>query len=72
MLADESNDITIMPQINITNSTTAKIRFIIVFALSRSLLRAADSPSGTHYCLLMVHETISIPASRPTSDLTRN
>jgi len=32
MLADEFNDIPIMPQINITNSTTTKIRFITFFA----------------------------------------
>jgi len=58
MLADEFNDIPIMPQINITNSTTTKIRFITVFAPARSLLQAAESPLGTRYCLLMVHETI--------------
>jgi len=32
MLADEFNDIPIKPQINITNSTTVKIRFITVLA----------------------------------------
>jgi len=32
MLADEFNDIPIKPQMNITNSTTVKIRFITVLA----------------------------------------
>jgi hypothetical protein len=53
MLADEFNDIPIMPQINIINSTTAKIRFITVFALYRSLLKSSRITIG--YTLLSAY-----------------
>ena len=62
MLADEFNDIPIKPQINITNSTTVKIRFITVLAFLALFFEQQIPTSSTHYCLLMVHERISNPA----------
>ena len=56
MLADEFNDIPIKPQINITNSTTVKIRFITVLPFLALFFEQQIPTSDTQYCLLMVHE----------------